>query len=189
MPDKGLLFLSMEKGLVQLYYGDGKGKTTAAVGSAVRAAGCGMKVLFYQFLKKPVSGEVSILKSIDNIFYTDNSVADSFLFNLDTKQQEYYRRLYKEETAKIKEGLFSAKYDMVILDEAIDAFSLKILDPEDLYDMMENKPETTELIITGHKYKDIPIDELIKRSDYVSCIQKIKHPFDCGQMQRRGIEV
>lgn len=179
----------MEKGLVQLYYGDGKGKTSAAVGSAVRAAGCGMKVLFYQFLKQPISGEVSVLKTIENIKYVDNTVASPFLFNLSPQQQEYYRALYTKEVRKIKEELFSAKYDMVILDEAVDAFNLDILKPEDLFDMMENKPETTELIITGHEYPGISIEEIVKRADYVSCIKKIKHPFDHGQTLRKGIEV
>lgn len=179
----------MEKGLVQLYYGDGKGKTSAAVGSAIRAAGCGMKVFFYQFLKQPISGEVSVLKSIENIHYMDNSVASPFLFNLSPAQQEYYRALYTKEVQKLKEELFSAKYDMFILDEAIDAYNLEILKAEDLYDMMENKPETTELIITGHEYQGISIEEIIERSDYVSCIKKVKHPFDHGQTQRKGIEV
>lgn len=179
----------MEKGLVQLFYGDGKGKTSAAVGSAVRAAGCGLEVFFYQFLKQPISGEVSILKSIEHIHYLDNSVASPFLFNLSPAQQEYYRALYRKEVKKLKDELFSAKYDMFILDEAIDAFNLEIISKEDLYDMMDNKPVSTELIITGHEYQGISIEELIKRSDYVSCIRKIKHPFDHGQVQRKGIEV
>lgn len=178
----------MDNAQIQLYYGWGKGKTTAAVGSAVRAAGRGFKVLFYQFLKSPSSGEVSVLKQIGNIEYMDNSVHNPFLFNLTPDQQAYYNSLYVKEISKLKEKIFSGNYDMVVLDEVVDAFNLGIIPSKDLFEIIDKKPSTTELIITGHPYEGISIDDIKIRCDYITEFKKEKHPFDKGLTARTGIE-
>ena len=178
----------MEKGLIQLYYGNGKGKTTAAIGSVVRAVGHGMKVLVYQFLKSPDgSGEVSVLKGLPGVEYMDNTVNSPFLFNLTPEQQEYFAGLYGEEFDTLKSKIMSGSYDMVVLDELIDAWNLQLIPREEVYRLMETKPDSTELIITGHVYSE-PIDELKNRADYVTEFKKEKHPFDNGECARTGVE-
>ena len=179
----------MEKGLIQLYYGDGKGKTTAAVGSVIRAVGHGMKVLVFQFLKDPDgSGEVKVLKSLPGVEYVDNTVNAPFLFNLTPEQQEYYNELYTEEFRQICEKIRTGNYDLVILDELIDACNLGIVPCDEVCRLMECKPAGTELIITGHKYEGCDISPLTDHADYVTNFTKEKHPFDKGEMCREGIE-
>ncbi|MDO4488393.1 MAG: cob(I)yrinic acid a,c-diamide adenosyltransferase [Eubacteriales bacterium] len=178
----------MDKGLIQLYYGNGKGKTTAGVGSCVRAAGHGLKVLVYQFLKTPANtGEVSMLKSIPGIEYVDNTVHSPFLFNLTPEQQEYFAELYDNEFEAVLSKIYSGEYDLVFLDELIDAWNLNLIPRDKVLKLMETKPAGTELIISGHIYEE-SIDELIARSDYVTEFKKVKHPFDNGECARIGIE-
>lgn len=177
----------MEHGCVQVYYGDGKGKTTAAMGQAIRAAGHGMNILIYQFLKEPTSGEVRILQSLPNVEYVPNEGKIPFLFNLTEEQQEFYRSkwntIFRTLCAKIRTGA----YDLVVFDEIIDAMNLGLIEKAELFDLMEHKPETTELVLTGHQYGE-PLDELFARADYVTRCTKEKHPFDRGQTARVGIE-
>ncbi|MBQ5813835.1 MAG: cob(I)yrinic acid a,c-diamide adenosyltransferase [Clostridia bacterium] len=177
----------MQKGCIQLYYGDGKGKTTAAMGQVVRCAGHGFKVLVYQFLKEPNSGEVKIISSLPGVEYIANEGKIPFLFNLTPEQQEHYRQQWGKTFELVKEKYYSGEYDLVVLDEAIDAYNLRTIDPQDLLDMMDNKPEGTELVITGHKY-GMDISALTDRADYVTNFMKEKHPFDLGLPCRTGIE-
>lgn len=179
----------MEKGLIQLYYGDGKGKTTAAMGSVLRAVGHGLKVLVFQFLKSPDgSGEVKILKTLPGVTYMDNTVDAPFLFNLTPEQQEYFADLYRAQFRELCDKIRSGEYDVVVLDELLDACNLGILPKEDVCRMMEEKPAGTELIITGHRYDGCDISPYIERADYVTNCKKEKHPFDRGEGCRDGIE-
>lgn len=178
----------MEKGCVQLYYGDGKGKTTAAVGQIIRCVGHGFKVLVYQFLKDNDSGEVSVLKSLPGVEFIGNEGRIPFLFDLSPKDEEFYKKKFQNKFDQVREKAFSGQYDLVVLDEAIDAFNLGLIPKEQLYEMMEKKPVNTELVITGHKYKE-DIGGLIRRADYVTRFVKEKHPFDLGLQCRKGIEI
>lgn len=177
----------MEHGCVQVYYGDGKGKTTAAMGLAVRAVGHGMKVLIYQFLKEPTSGEVAVLRALPNVEYIPNEGKIPFLFNLTEEQKQYYKNKWNAIFQEICEKVRSGAYDVVILDEVIDAMNLELIEKAELFDLMEHKPESTELVLTGHQYAE-PLDELFARADYVTRCVKEKHPFDRGQTARVGIE-
>ena len=114
----------MQKGCIQLYYGDGKGKTTAAVGQIVRSVGHGFKVLVYQFLKEPNSGEVSVLKSLPGVEYIENEGEIPFMFNLTPEQQEFYKEKFQKTFNIVREKFFSGEYDLVVLDEVIDAYNL-----------------------------------------------------------------
>lgn len=176
----------MQKGLVQLYIGDGKGKTSLAVGSAIRAAGSGLKVLFFQFLKNGDSSEVSILKTVGNITYLDNPVQNSFVFSGDSEAIEAYRAQYEPVLKQIRQKTTDGSFDMVILDEAVDAYNLGIF-PQ-LPEIMKTKSLHTELIITGHEYKGISIEALKERADYITNLTKLRHPFDEGVFARKGIE-
>lgn len=177
----------MEKGLVEMYYGNGKGKSTAAFGLALRALGHGMKVFIYQFLKDGISGEIKMLRSMDGVTYMENTVHSPFLFNLTPEQQEYYAELYQNEFCRVMSEVRSGMYDICILDEVIDAACLQLIDKEDLIALMDTKPDNTELIITGHQYSE-SLDCYKAHADYVTEFRKEKHPFDNGEGCREGIE-
>lgn len=177
----------MEKGLVEMYYGNGKGKSTAAFGLALRALGHGMKVFIYQFLKDGISGEVNMLKSMKGVTYMENSVHSPFLFNLTPDQQVYFAELYQNEFERVISEVKSGNYDLCIIDEVIDAANLNLINKENLINLMDTKPANTELVITGHEYGE-PLDCYKAHADYVTNFRKEKHPFDNGEGCRKGIE-
>jgi cob(I)alamin adenosyltransferase len=173
------------KGLIHVYYGNGKGKTTAALGLALRAAGCDKKVIFVQFLKDWDCGEHNSLAVLSNVTVLRGKPAGG----------KFVRDMTGEEKQKTKESLDSvlqnalqsvmnAKCDLLVLDEAIDAQNLGVLDEQMLEELIYNKPNSLELILTGHK----PDDKLLKYADYVTEMVKRKHPYDEGIQARRGIE-
>lgn len=175
----------MAKGLIHLYYGDGKGKTTAAVGLGVRAYGKGLKVLFVQFLKDNKSGEImSLDKFGDKFLVLKGKPVIKFLRSMNTEE--------KEETIEEMNRLFDRAiinatrddYDMIILDELIDAINLNIIDKDKFLSFIKSKPQKLEIVITGHD----PSAEFFKLCDYVTEIKKIKHPYDIGIKARDGIE-
>ena len=177
----------MQKGCTQLYYGDGKGKTTAAMGQIVRCVGHGFKVLVYQFLKEPNSGEVSIIRSLPGVDYIENEGPIPFMFNLTPEQQEFYKEKFQKKFDEVREKYFTGNYDLVGLEEVIDAYNLGTIQKEQLLEMMDKRPEGTELVITGHQY-GMDISALTDRADYVTKFVKEKHPFDLGMPCRKGIE-
>lgn len=177
----------MENGLIQVYYGDGKGKSTAAMGQALRACGHGMKVLIFQFLKDGTSGEISILKTLPGVDYMENDIDVPFLFNLTDEQKEYFSGLYCEKFEELCEKIRTGGYDMAVLDEILDAYGQDFLPLEEICKLMENKPAGCELVLTGHDYgKDL--SGIFERADYVTNVKKIRHPFDKGVPCRKGIE-
>lgn len=177
----------MEKGCIQLYYGDGKGKTTAAMGQVLRCAGYNYKVLVYQFLKEPTSGEVALIKSLPTVEYVENEGKIPFLFNLTPEQQAFYAQRFQAKFKQVQEAFYTGAYDLVVLDEVIDAYNLGLIPKDELLEMMEKKPVQTELVLTGHQY-GMDISPLLERADYVTKFVKEKHPFDLGMPCRKGIE-
>lgn len=173
-----------EKGLLHIYCGDGKGKTTAATGLAVRAAGSGMKVLFVRFLKNEESGELAILDRIPEIEVIHLEKSFGFFRTLSAGEQKECIRVYKElwESAvrKIRDG----SYDMLVLDEFAAAYHYGMIEKESALEFFHHRPQNLEVILTGRN----PAQELIEIADYVSEIQNRKHPFDRGIRARRGIE-
>ena len=141
----------------------------------------------YQFLKEPNSGEVSVLKSLPGVEYIENEGEIPFMFNLTPEQQEFYKEKFQKTFNIVREKFFSGEYDLVVLDEVIDAYNLDTVPKEQILEMMDKKPENTELVITGHQY-GMDISELTKRADYVTNFVKEKHPFDLGMPCRKGIE-
>lgn len=95
----------MQKGCIQLYYGDGKGKTTAAMGQIVRCVGHGFKVLVYQFLKEPNSGEVSVIRSLPGVDYIENEGPIPFMFNLTPEQQEFYKEKFQKNLTRSEKNI------------------------------------------------------------------------------------
>lgn len=172
----------MEKGLVQVYCGDGKGKTTAAIGLAVRQIAVNNKILFVSFLKNGNSSEVSVLEKFDNVDTIFDKKLNKFIF--------YMNDIEKKEAKENQRDLFeyvknnSNKYDCVIMDEVLDLITNDFITETELVDFINNKPENTELVITGHSITD----KIIEAVDYYTNFKCIKHPYEKGIKARKGIE-
>lgn len=170
-------------GLIHLYMGSGKGKTTAAVGLCARAAGRGKKVIFAQFLKGMESGEILSLEKL-GVIIIRSSVRFGWLSQMDelvkTSCGEAQRELLRETAA----ALGDATGALVVLDEVLDALNAGMIDAETLRDFIEHRGAETELVMTGRN----PPPWLLEKADYVSDVQKVKHPFDRGIKAREGIE-
>lgn len=169
-------------GLIHIYCGDGKGKTTAATGLAVRMAGNQGKVLFTQFFKNGGSSEIKAMQQIDGITTMHADTVCKRYVNMNEDQvvdaKESMQRLLE---AIIEEA---PKYDLLVLDEIISAYTYEMFDRNTLLEFLKCRPKTLEIVMTGRD----PASELVELADYVSEIKKIKHPYDRGIDARRGIE-
>ena len=174
-----------EKGLIHVYYGDGKGKTTAALGLASRAAGCGKNVVIAQFLKNWICGEHNSLALLPNVtFFRGKSAGGKFVRDMSDEEKEETRASQDECLANALDMVKDGLCNVLILDEIIDAHNLGLLDFEKFDDLICNKPDSLEIIITGHN----PDARLLGRADYVTEMVKRKHPYDEGICARKGIE-
>lgn len=171
-------------GCVHIYFGDGKGKTTAAIGQAIRAAGNNMNVVIVRFLKTEDSSELPVLRSIKGIHVIPIEKTFGFYYYLSEEE--------KKEAAVFYNGLFdnaitfvnNNSTDMIILDEILDAINLGIIDERDVLDFIERFKSGLEIILTGRN----PSDILLNKAEYISKISKQKHPYDQGLNARKGIE-
>jgi cob(I)alamin adenosyltransferase len=178
----------LDKGLVQIYTGDGKGKTTAALGLALRAAGQGNKVLIYQFLKPP-SLDIGERFSIKLGAVRIRVEALDIEWDMKTSLEDEQKRAQAEAAiaevlARIAETAEKRFYDVIILDEIVFCFSKGLAKLEDIKNIIEKKDDRVEIILTGYG----ATKELIELADLVTEMKKIKHPFDKGINARCGIE-
>lgn len=175
-----------DRGLIHIYTGEGKGKTTAGLGLCLRAAGNGMKILVARFLKTNTSAELNALKEFSNIDIVPNEIAFGFskIWKDDPEVKPKAVAYYSQMLHTALETAVSGDYDVLLLDEIIASVRLGVVDTNELLTFLKEKPEKLEVIMTGRD----PIPELIELADYVSEIQKIKHPFDQGIFARKGIE-
>lgn len=171
-------------GLVHIYFGNGKGKTTTGMGLCVRAAGYGYKVLIYQFMKDNSTSERKILEQSEQITLIDGLESEKFSFQMTPEEKEERRKFYGEQFKKVTEKAAKEHYSVLFLDEAVYTIGAGLLDEELVLDFLKNKPEDLEVILTGNT----PDERLIEAADYVSEIRKIKHPYEQGQPARGGIE-
>lgn len=171
-----------QPGLVHIYCGTGKGKTTTAVGLMVRAAGSGKRILFHQFMKDNSSSEIKILSQLDQIKIVPGPASIKFSFHMSADEKKQAR---KQNDIALKEILtLASDYDMLVLDELIYAIGSGLLDEEIMIDFLRNKPHALEVIMTGQN----PSEVLKRYANYISEINKIKHPYDDGIPSRIGIE-
>ena len=171
----------MVKGLIQVYTGDGKGKTTAALGLALRAAGRNMKVLIVQFMKKWDYGELHSVKLIPNITLETFGTKE-FVYKGKAKKIDY-EEAEKAFSFGIK-GMQSGNYDIVIFDELNMALYYELLDLKEVVKKIMEKPQNVEVIITGRRAPQ----EIIEIADLVTEMREIKHPYQKGVEARIGIE-
>lgn len=165
-------------GLVHLYTGDGKGKTTAAVGLCVRAVGQGFRVTFVQFLKNGKSGELAPLKNLGVQVLSGGAAT-------------FVSRMSEEEKCKTRKGMqalleeaLSTPADLLVLDEACAAVRLGMVDEERLKKAVEERPEGQEIVLTGRN----PLPWMLAAADYVTVMEAKKHPYTRGIAARKGIE-
>ena len=169
------------KGYIQVYTGNGKGKTTAAFGLALRAVGAGLKVYIAQFVK---GIEYSELKSVEKLsdFITLRQYGLGFFVNRDPDKEDI--RAAREGLKEVQEIMCSGMYDLIILDEANIATHYDLFSVEDLLDFMRAKPENVELVITGR----MADPRIIESADLVTEMKEIKHYYHNGVEARIGIE-
>lgn len=168
--------------MVQVYTGDGKGKTTAALGQALRALGHGFKVIMIQFMKgDPNYGELATAKKIPNFTIIQSGLPTFVKKGSPTAEDE---RLAQEGLSLAQKSVTSNTYDMVILDEINVAIDYQLLKLEEVVDLIKNCPQGVELVLTG-RYAHPAIIEL---ADLVSEVREIKHPFKKGVAMRKGVE-
>lgn len=175
----------MENGLVEVYYGDGKGKTTAAIGLGIRALGNNFKVIMVQFLKHDDTSECKLLKQLEpyfKVFHFEKRRGFTWEITEDEKQE--LKSEIKNALKFASKVMDTGECDVLILDELLNAISLGFADEEEVCEMIKNKPNEVEVVLTG---RSLPkgIEEL---ADYISHIKAERHPMEKGIDARVGIE-
>lgn len=194
----------MERGMIHLYYGDGKGKTTAAVGLCIRAAGNKKQVLFAQFMKDGGSGEIALLKKIPGIDVLCGDVSRGFYSKMDDETKKLFtgeqERLLdaiiervecENENIKAHNGKVieetSVKKEirmLLVMDEITYAYGWNLINRAKLEKLINNRPDFLEIVMTGRN----PDKFLMDAADYVTEMKCEKHPFEKGIQARKGVE-
>jgi cob(I)alamin adenosyltransferase len=170
------------QGLVQIFTGDGKGKTSAALGSIIRALGHGLRVFVIFFMKGEYPyGERNILSKLPDVTVVSFG-SEEFVYPADIKTEQIAQAAQALNAAR--EAMLSGKYDLLILDEVLVAAAFKLVDVNDVARLIQDKPKKVELILTGRKADP----KLVQMADLVTEMVKIKHPFDQGISSRKGFE-
>ncbi len=173
---------SLSRGLVQVFTGEGKGKTSAALGIVLRALGHGLRVYIVYFMKGDYPyGERGILSKLPNVKF-DSFGGRGFLdpanITPDDKEQA------GKALAAAREAMLSGNYDLVVLDEVNVATAFELIELDEVLELINDKPQNVELILTGRRADT----EIIKLADVVTEMLKIKHPYDKGIKARKGID-
>lgn len=174
----------MNQGLVHIYHGDGKGKTSAAMGLALRAVGNGWRVGILQFLKGSPSGEITALQTLPGVTILRGKKGTKFSFQMTEEEKQEARALHEEHLAQIARQAGEGAFDLLVLDEAMGACGAGLLAWESLLAFVRQKPPALELVLTGRG----PDEELLKLADYVTEMKMQKHPYERGIQARKGIE-
>lgn len=171
------------KGYIQVYTGKGRGKTTAALGVALRAAGHGLKTYIGQFLKGQDYGELHSIQKLSSWITLEQFGRKGFIHVTKNPDKEDFKRA-KSGLEKCREAMLSGAYTIIILDEINVAIYFKLITEKEVHDFLDKKPEDIEVILTG-RYAH---DSLVKRADLVTEMKEIKHYYSEGVQAREGIE-
>lgn len=169
----------MEKGLIHLYWGDGKGKTTAAMGLALRSLHAGRRVVIVQFLKGSETGEIALLRQLGAVVFRGKA-GQKFVFQMNEAEKTATREI---QTQNLRSAMAEAG-DLLILDEACAAWQLDMVDRDLLRQAVEQKPADQELILTGRN----PADWMRDIADYQTEMHCWEHPYHQGIPARKGVE-
>jgi cob(I)alamin adenosyltransferase len=175
--------MTLERGCIQVYTGNGKGKTTAALGLALRAVGRGLRVCVFQFIKGGGPyGEHLIAYKLAPLFTIMQTGRPGWV---NTKDISEDRRVAQEALERAKEIIISGEYDLVVLDEVNGAVGFGLVDVEQVLELITLKPETMELVLTGRNAHE----KVIEAADLVTEMREVKHYFKAGVPARTGIEM
>lgn len=169
-------------GLIHLYCGDGKGKTTAALGLALRAAGAGKRVVFTQFFKDASSSEIGPLAALPGVRVFHADTVRGFYRNMTPTQREQAGKDYTALFRQVAQAAQDA--DLLILDEIVSACNRGVVPEKLVTDFLREKPARLEVVLTGRN----PSAALLELADYITEMRKLRHPFDRGIGARKGIE-
>lgn len=178
--------MNLKYGLVHIYTGEGKGKTTAALGLALRAVGCGCKVSFFQFFKDGVfpCGEADAIKKLGANFKFKRFDIPHPMFQCKSKNPEAISKKLRIALKEVSKAINSGKFDLVVLDEILIGVSQGFIDEKVILDIIKKKPDMSELVLTGRG----ATKKLIAVADYVTYMKAVKHPFNNGVRARKAIE-
>ena len=180
-----VLYMDKSKlGLIHIYTGDGKGKTTAALGLILRASGRGLHVVLGQFLKGRETGELHTLSLLPGVRVFRGKPLTKFSFQMNEQEKAEVLQSHNEFIQELAWYCRQEETDLLVLDEVIGACGTHLLDESLLIDFLKHKPKHLEVVMTGRN----PSPELLELADYVSEICKRKHPCDKGIPAREGIE-
>ena len=175
----------MELGLIHIYCGDGKGKTTAAMGLGMRAVGREKKVLLTQFLKDNETGELNSIEKLGANFEVFKGIPVKKFFKfMSPEEQMITKKEHEERFRKVTKKAIDENFDLLILDEIIASTNLDLISLDEVIEFLENKPKGLEVVLTGRN----PDKKLVELADYVSEIKAVKHPYEKGINSRIGIE-
>lgn len=175
----------LKKGFIQIYTGDGKGKTTAALGLALRAAGNNYRVCMVQFLKTSRTGEIESAKKLEGNFKIYRfEKKKGFFWTLNDCEKEELKEEVKKAYEFCLKALENNTCDILIMDEVMAILSNRLLSVEEIIEFIDKKPDNMELILTG---RNVP-EEILQKADLVTEMKNIKHYMDKGILAREGIE-
>ncbi len=175
--------VKLEKGYIHIYTGNGKGKTTAVIGQAVRAAGYGLKSYIAQFMKEFPYNEQASLKILSEWITVEQFCGDDFVYKKQPPGKGEIDKAHRG-LASAKAKMLSKKYDLIILDEVCVSIYFGLFSDEEILTFMKQKPENVELILTGRYCPD----NLMNKADLVTEMKEIKHYYQEGITARKGIE-
>lgn len=170
--------------MLHIYYGYGKGKTTASIGVAVRAVGANKRVLFAQFLKSDDSSERKVLSEMNNVMLLPCPERTKFVKDMSDEEKLQCKSYCRNIFNNCARMALSGNYDMIVFDEIFSAIENNMLSESELFDFLANAPKNIEIILTGHN----PSEKILSLGDYVTEMKKIAHPYDKGVVARKGIE-
>lgn len=173
----------LEKGFIQIYTGNGKGKTTAAIGLAVRAAGFGIKTFIFQFMKEYPYSEIVSLKALCEWITIEQYCGDDFVYKKEKPPRSEIEKA-GDALKKVWKVLSEDEFEIIILDEICVAIYFGLVSSEDVVELLKAKPEEKEIILTGRYCPE----ELIELADLVTEMKEIKHYYTQGVLSRKGID-
>jgi len=168
--------------MIHIYCGDGKGKTTAALGLILRHVGAGGRPVLAQFLKSTPTGELAALKTLGVPIYR-NELPHGFFPNMSESVKQQVKQMHNQTLAEVSQLAKANECTLVVLDELNAALSLELIDHDAVISLLDDHGEA-ELVITGRN----PCEEVLSRADYVTEMKLVKHPYEKGVKARKGIE-
>ncbi len=175
--------MKLEQGYIQIYTGNGKGKTTAAIGQAVRAAGSGLNVYFVQFMKNYPYGEVELLPNLSAQITLKRYGTDDFVFKKEAPSEDLCSQM-EIGLKEAEKAMLSSVYDLIILDEVLVSIYFKLFSIKRVLQFLKKKPKNVEIILTGRYCPKAILDQ----ADLVTKMDEVKHYYQKGVRARRGIE-